>query len=154
MNNERVPALKFGKDHWSLLAYIETLCVDGKNGVGAIDHRRVRCNEVSHSPLKGVYDGRAWKPSYGTRLSGFFDYPERADSAKAAQAGYQLLTHDDWDCLDDLESAGYVEILSMVNGFVRLKPDGIRVSALLRKHKVEGGMYANFTLRDEAVVTA
>lgn len=32
----------FGKDHWSLLAYVETCCVDGQDGIGTLDRRRLR----------------------------------------------------------------------------------------------------------------
>ena len=35
------PVQKFGKDHWSMFAYIETLCVDGVSGVGTIHSNRV-----------------------------------------------------------------------------------------------------------------
>lgn len=138
------PVSKFGKDHWSMLAYVETLCVDRKSGVGTIDPRKARCNEGSH-PAKS-FSPVAWKQSFSTRLLGYFYFQERADVDKAVGAGLQILGHDDWDCLDDLESAGFVEITSVANSFVRMTPDGLIASAKLREHKANGGMFAGFVL--------
>ena len=68
-----VPIEQFGKDHWSLLLYLETTVVDE---TGVPDRRRMRS------------DG----DKYPTKLaSGLF------------QPG-----HNDWDCLNDLETAGYI----------------------------------------------
>lgn len=142
------PPSRFGKDHWSLLAYVETCCVDGQNGIGTLDKRRMRCNEHTHPLLKGGYAPTGWKPSYGTRLAGFFEFADRADTEKAVAAGLQMLGHDDWDCLDDLQAAGYVDILTLANGAVRVLPLGIRVAAMLREHKANGGMFAGFHLPD------
>lgn len=133
---------RWGKDHWSLLAYVETLCVDGKEGMGTIDRRRVRCNS-GRRPMQGVF-GLGWKAAHGTRLDGFFDRAKSEGADACSAAGLQLAEHDDWDCLEDMETAGYVEILSAANGFVRLTPEGIRVGAKLRAHKAMGGMFANY----------
>jgi hypothetical protein len=137
------PIVRWGKDHWSLLAYVECVCVDGSDTIGAIDKRRVRCNPATH-PLHNAVFGVPWKPEYGTRLRGFFDFPNRADAVASEMAGLQLLAHDDWDCLDDLEAAGLVEIISTTNGFVRMTKTGIAESAALREHKISGGNFANF----------
>lgn len=143
MNTSAITSDRWNKDHWSLLGYLETLAVDGKEGVGTIDHSRVRCNEKRH-PLLSAGGGVGWKQSYGTRLKGFFQFDKRADPDASAAAGLQLLEHDDWDCLDDLEAAGFVEILSTVNGFFRLTKEGIEMSAVLRDHKARGCMFATF----------
>ena len=141
---------KFGKDHWSLLAYVEHCCVNGRDGFGEIDRRRVRCNPNTNHMLAGVYSNDTqWKLSYSTRLAGFFDFEERNDPEKAIAAGLQLRDHDDWDCLDDLEAAGYVEVLSLVNGFVKMTEKGCDVSAKLRAHKAAGGQFAGFRLAAE-----
>jgi hypothetical protein len=136
---------RFGKDHWSMLAYVETLCVDSSNaGIGQIDLRRVRANERTHPLLSVNGPMAAWKPNFGTRLKGFFDFAGRNDPAAAEAAGLQLTAHDDWDCLDDLEAAGLVETLSRANGAVRMTEPGLLMSARLRQHKAQGGMFANF----------
>lgn len=131
----------FGKDHWSLMAYVESCCVDGKDGVGQLALARMRTNEVTH-PLLAVNGPMCkWQPTWGTRLFGFF----AAEQGSPERAALQLTAHDDWDCLDDLAAAGFVEILSMANGAVRMLPAGLKVSAALREHKATGGMFAHFT---------
>lgn len=141
-----VPVSKYGKDHWSMLAYVETCCVDGRNGVGILNNTRVRCNGATHPLHDANSHSSSWKPEYSTRLFGFFDFPDRGDTAKAVAAGLQVLGHDDWDCLNDLEAAGYIEVISESNGHVRMTKEGSRVNGLLREHKAGGGMYANFVL--------
>ena len=132
----------FGKDHWSLLAYVETLCVDSHvgKGVGTIDKRRIRCNQKRH-PMHAVnanFGVTGWNADYGTRLSGFFLEGEKRD------LGRRLIEHDDWDCLDDLERTGLIEILSEANGFVRLTDKGIAVAGRIREWKAKGGHFATF----------
>lgn len=135
---------KFSKDHWSTFAYIETLCVDGKNGVGTIARGRMRCNENRHPLLHSGAPGNKWNPEWGTRLTGYFESPDRSDHEKIVAAGLRLPEHDDWDCLDDLDNAGLVEILSTINGFVRMTPAGVKMAARVRSHKASGGHFATF----------
>jgi len=137
----------FGKDHWSLLAHIETLCVDARvKGVGEIDKRRVRCN-MSRHPLLNV-NGFKWNPDWGTRLANYWK--------KDGSTNYRRIIpkHDDWDCLDDLEAAKLVEILSIINGFVKMTEKGLRVSAELRAFKATGGVFADFRWADPQEVKA
>ena len=117
---------KWGKDHWSLLAYVETACVDEQ---GKLDRRRMRCNENRHPLMTNM----RWNPDYCTRL----------------KEG-KIEGHDDWDCLEDLEVAGFIEIISLINGFVRMTELGMRVATQIRSHKVGGGHFATFVL-EEAV---
>jgi hypothetical protein len=131
----------WGKDHWSLLAYLETLCVDSHlKGVGTLDKRRMRCNGKRH-PMHDVNKNMgvgAWSPDYGSRLAGFWDsmgkmVPER-----------QIKSHDDWDCLNDIEKAGLIEVISEANGFVKLTEKGMKIVGELRSYKAKGGMYSGF----------
>lgn len=137
---------KFGKDHWSLLAYVESCCVDGRDGIGRLDRSRMRCNEVKRPLLTAVFRGPSfgWSQSHGTRLSGFFKFEDCHDSQKSIDAGLLLAEHDDWDCLDDLEGAGFVEILSLVNGHVKMTVLGQNVAGALRSFKAQGGKFADF----------
>jgi len=143
-----VPIEDFGKDHWSLLAYVETLCVDShKDGVGEIDKRRIRTNGKTH-PLHAVnrHIVGDWSPEYGTRLAGYWDsmgkvVPER-----------QIWPHDDWDCLNDLEAAGLIEVMSEANGFVLMTEKGLKVAAALRAYKTKGGMFSGFRWADPTPV--
>jgi len=139
------PVSQFGKDHWSLLAYVESCCVDGSEGVGRLFPSRMRGNPATH-PLLAHLPASAWKLTYSTRLQGFFDYEHRSDAAKAIEAGWMLANHDDWDCLNDLEAAGYVEVLSLGNPAVRMTELGQEVAGKLRAHKALGGQFAQFSL--------
>lgn len=134
---------RFGKDHWSLFAYIEYICVNGNNGLGKIQRNRVRCNSSKHPLLSA---GIKWEDSYSTRLSGFFEYPFNADIEKSCATGFQILGHDDWDCIDDLNNAGLIEIVSFANGIVKLTEKGIAVLSQLISHKANGGNFSNFKI--------
>lgn len=136
---KHVPMADWGKDHWSMLAYVETLCVDAttaRKGTGEIDWAKCRVNEKKH-PLLARNSVR-FKPEYGTRLSGFFGKGDKINPKR------RLNRHDDVDCLDDLEAEKMVEILSLINGFVVLKSVGREMAARLRAHKSRGGYFANF----------
>ena len=113
----------FGKDHWSTFAYAECCCVDLK---GRLDLRRLRMN----SNKRPVGNGGTWQPSYGSFVKGERD-PE----------------HDDWDCLEDLEAEGLIEMVgTMVNPAVTLTERGYEIAGLLRKHKANGGQFGTFEL--------
>ena len=140
--NKRVPIYQFGRDHWSVLGYIFTLCIDGHWGVGTITHSRMRTNEKMHPLLKqGKPTAEAsWRKESGTRLAGY----TQGDGSR------QLSKHDDWDCLEDLEACGLVDIISIANGFVRVTdPLGIIVACELMSHKARGGTFGNFTMSQE-----
>lgn len=137
-----VQVADFGRDHWTTLAYVETLCVDSaKKGVGEVDKRRMRVNRGRH-PMHAVNHNLGsvgeWKSEFGTRLLGYLD----AKGKPVAER--QIKSHDDWDCLNDLEAAGFVEVISEANGFVRMTEKGLGVGAALRAYKAHRGMYSGF----------
>ena len=142
------PVDRFGKHHWSLLAFIQTLCRSRVDGVGSIERRHVRTNEHRHPLLAANAHLTPWKPEYSTRLAGFFAFEDRNDLEKSVAAGFQLLDHDDWDVLDDLNAAGLVETLSLTNGSVRMTPAGVEVADLIGAHKTKGGAFADFRVPD------
>lgn len=122
---ETVPMGLWGKDHWSLLAYVETRCVDHH---GKLEELKMSCNPAKHPDHNASYpfSGESrWKDEYSTRL--------RNSSLKG---------HDDWDCLDDLQTAGLLKILS--KNEVKLTDAGTTITGQLRAHKARGGKYADF----------
>lgn len=123
----------FGKDHWSILAYIETLCVDSVQGIGIIDKAKMRTDIKRHLLLCGDSYGNKDGYKYPTRLKG----------------GKELFDHDDWDCLEDLEEAGFVVVASLINGFVKMTDLGWKVASALRKHKANGGKFADFVWEEK-----
>ena len=132
---------QFGKDHWSLLAYAETCVVEGQ----PLDKRRLRCNGKRH-PFHDVNGSICkWQPSYGTRLHGYFAEKDPL---------LQLPEHDDWDCLDDLEDAGYIEVMSEAIAAVKFTELGLKVCSEVRAHKANGGNFSSFVLDDQAVKQA
>jgi hypothetical protein len=130
-----IPMSQFGRDHWSVFAYIETLCVDNK---GVPDHDRMRTNPKTHPGLVGpriAIMKRSWKPEYGSRLRGH-----------AIDKPVQRLNHDDWDCADDLVAAGLIESNGTgINPWFTLTKTGLAIAAALRQHKASGGSFSNFT---------
>jgi hypothetical protein len=113
---------KFGRDHWSTFGYLETRCVDHK---GIPELRHLRLDPVRHPGLAHM----PWAQDYPTRLAGGAEQPE----------------HDDWDCTEDLEKAGLLEILGTgIHPVIRLTDTGKKVAGLLRAHKSGGGSFSNF----------
>lgn len=125
-----VPIEKWGKDHWSTFAYIETVCVDFK---GIPDRRRVMCNPKRHPnlvgfmPMGGMLDGS----KYPIRLFG----------------GEEKFDYDEWDCIDDMEREGLLQnIGTSTNPKFRMTDYGYDVIRKLREHKSNGGRFASFKL--------
>jgi hypothetical protein len=132
-----VPITKFGKDHWSMLAFIETICVDFKGSVTDRHRQSFRTNVRRH-PAYGYWPAgeRKWNPAHGTRLKGYF---EKNDPK------LKLSGHDDWDCVDDLEKAGILDNMGTgMNPTFVLTPLGQALAAELRRHKQNKGNFADF----------
>ena len=125
-----IPVSKFGRDHWSLLAYIETLRVDRR---GYPDLDRMRCNRNRHPGLVGMV-GFGWTTLNSTRLFG------HSESKPKRRAG-----HDDHDCARDLEAAGFITIKGTgINPVFQMTPQGAALTAAIRAHKQNGGTFSNF----------
>jgi hypothetical protein len=109
---------QFGRDHWSMFAYIECRCVDNQ---GILNKRHLRL------------EGR----TYPTRLFGYFK-----DKTNPVLS---INNHSDLDCADDLEDVGLIENDgTRFNRVYSLTKYGHKVVAQLRKHKASGGCFANF----------
>lgn len=132
----------FAKDHFSLLLLIESLQFESKDGIAKINIATMRCNPTSH-PLHHV-NRFPWKDSWGTKLKGFSDFSQKHDIYCAEKNNLFLSQHDDWDCLEDLEKAGLLEIVSFMNGYAMLTQKGIHLALSLRQHKLNGGTLNNF----------
>ena len=122
----------FGKAHFSLLIYVESRCVD-QNGVFEINN--IRVNSTKHPLFSGwEYGKRAtWEQEFGTLLN----------------TGERLVDHDDIDCLDDLDAAGLIEIISLVNGFMSMTDKGNKLVSKIRSFKAYGGQLKDFSLETE-----
>lgn len=128
--NLPVPMKSWAKDHWSTFAYLETIAVES-GGKGMPDLRRMRCDIDRHPGLAvaSPMGGRAGMKKYPTRL----------------KDGKQRRDHDDWDCVDDMEAAGLIEIHGTgIHPIVKLTREGEKMAAKLRAHKGSGGHFATF----------
>jgi len=126
MKMETIEMERWGKDHWSLLAYVECRVVDNN---GALDPRN-----LSSCPRYPFANGSMWKDEYSTRLKGHTQ--EKPNQVKG---------NCDWDCLNDLDAEGLIEIVSLINGVVILKPKGLEFTNAVRNHKATGGAFGNFS---------
>jgi hypothetical protein len=119
---------EFGKQHWSLLAYIETQVVDRSF---PIDHRRMSCNEKKRGISNGAPFG--WDNKYST------------ENNKGEQL---ILGHDDIDCFEELESEGYIKNQgTLLNMYPSITDKGWKACAELRKFKGNGGNYIDFVFK-------
>jgi len=121
---------EFGKQHWSLLAFIETQVVDKSF---PLDFRRMSCNNIKRHPLNnGAHFG--WDDKYSTENMN----------------GKQLvLGHDDIDCFDELEQEGYVKNQgTLLNMYPNITDKGWRACAELRKFKGNGGNFKEFVFSE------
>jgi hypothetical protein len=104
---ERVPMARWGKDHWTTLAYVETCWVDHK---GMIEHDRMRCDRTRHPVF---YSAKRRVTAFGTDADGA-RFPTRLKTEQPGADGtwgtVELAGHDDYDCLADLISEGLVEV--------------------------------------------
>ena len=131
-----VEVARFGKDHWSALAYVECCAVDNK---GMLDNRRMRCDADRHPGLiNPMLDSVQVHNKYPTFLAG----------------GEELPDHDDWDCLDDLEAAGFIEQRGTgIHPVIVMTDLGREVVTAIRKHKAtQDGNFSNFRWKPKVSV--
>jgi hypothetical protein len=105
-SNPPVPMERWGKDHWSTFAYVETRIVDHKGKLNA-DHMRTHANR--HPMLLAA-------KRVGRMFGGGDAYPTRLKRAlplgqvTGDPQPVELPHHDDYDCLDDAIAAGLLTV--------------------------------------------
>lgn len=135
INPNAVPIVKWGKDHWSAVAYIETRCVE-YGGVPNREH--MRCDPKTHPGLTNSANISLPGPASPTRLKAYFKGKE-IDKTQVIEA------HDDWSCLEDAESLGLlINIGTGINPVFCLTELGRKVADQLRAHKAAGKNFADF----------
>lgn len=133
-----VAITRFGSAHWSVLQHVGA-CARTQPPY-RLDRTWMRCNEQRHPDLSPPRK-RPWEPALGTMLAGYDRF--RGDAREAAEAGCQILDHDDWDCLDDLCRAELVEMLPQ-HGHARLTQAGQALCEAIAGHLAAGGSIAEF----------
>ena len=136
-----VPPEQWGPDHWSTLAYVETVMVEcGGFEIGA-DARmrsarhnfRVMNEQCSHPK----------RPSGRRGLGLVMDVSD----GSTLHDGMKVPGHDDWVCLQDLAAAGFFTVGPddiEPRAVLHLSELGAAVTAQLRAHKAAGGTFKNF----------
>lgn len=128
---------QFGKDHWSLFAYVEFRVMNHQGRLDLV-HLRIK-NPALQQNRMGI--SSEWKPEYGTRLFGYF---EKKNSKLL------LTDHDDFDCLDDLEEAGLIESFGTgINPAYKLTKKGVSVMGALTLHKQEDKNFCDFVFDEK-----
>ena len=106
-NEHPVPMVRWGKDHWTTFAYVETRWVDYR---GMLDHDRMRCDRQRH-PM--FYSAKRRVTAFGTDADGA-RYPTRLKTETPGGDGrwgiVDLPGHDDYDCLDDAIREGLIDV--------------------------------------------
>ena len=124
MKSENVSIEKWGKDHWSTFAYIETCIVDGD---GCPSDRQMRTDPDLHPGLYHTYLCPT-TTKYLTRT--------KEDDVE---------NHDDWSCLDDAEELGLLKnVGSGINRRYEFTDLGHKVASELRAFKARGGNFHRF----------
>ena len=129
---------RFGSAHWSVLQHVAA-CAQSTTP-HQLDRTWMRCNESRHPELTAPRK-RPWEPALGSMLAGYDRF--RGDAREAAEAGCQVLDHDDWDCLEDLCRAELVERLNRPD-HARLTPAGTALCDAITSHLAGGGSIAEF----------
>jgi hypothetical protein len=103
-----VPVSRWGKDHWTTFAFVETRWVDHR---GMLDHDRMRCDRRRHPAF---YAAKRRTIAFGSDMDGG-RYPTRLKTEVQGADGrwgvVELPGHDDYDCVDDALRAGLLEVV-------------------------------------------
>lgn len=149
--DQYVPVNLFGKDHWSTLAYIETVMTDlGGFQVGFDPRMRQnrrsyrvmteQCPKPRRATMANAMQWGGWDNKYSTVLK---------DKT-------MIENHDDWACVQDMAEAGFLEVFDTTKKrtataadcepgtLLHLSPLGRATSNKLREHKAGGGTFSNF----------
>lgn len=117
----------WGKDHFTTLLYIESVCTD-KKGVPEATCMRTWPGR----PLRGTVDTvRLYHSTKG--------YPTRL------RDGQELTDHDDWDCVDDMVHAGLILWEGTgTHPVFQLTDKGWTLASALRCYRAENKGVASF----------
>lgn len=143
--DDYIPVANWSKDHWSMMAYMNSVMTDTGSGFqvgydprmthGRRNYRVMRgdCpNPLRPNPTNIA--GPVMDEQYSTRIV-------EDDGTRSAIKG-----HDDWSCVQDFANAGMLtqsvdDVEPAV--FLTFSELGDTFAAALTKHKRDGGMFGN-----------
>lgn len=128
-----IPMSNWGKDHWSTLAFIETVMVE--NGF---------------FPFKGDARMRSNRRHFRLMPSDFGIVMPREQGSRLKD-GTNAENHDDWCCIQDMAAEGLLDKPQEdldVGVRVKFSDKGMRIAQQLRTHKMNKGSFGNFEPKD------
>jgi hypothetical protein len=139
-----IPPALWSKDHWSTLAYVDTVMVDCAGFELGLD-ARMRSNRRNFREMSSVPTPKR----AGRSVRSLAVVMELGDGTRLKD-GQVVKSHDDWCCLQDMASVGFFTV-GPDNGFaagrtLHFSPLGQSVVEALRHHKQAGGQFATFDL--------
>lgn len=139
--DEYIPMNKWSKDHWSTLAYLETVMVDA-GGFQVGSDPRMRSNR-RHFRVMHQECPKPKRPTKDWALGVVMD----ASHGTVLKDGSSVANHDDWMCVQDMAAEGL--FTTDVDGVqpgetLHLSARGLALAAALRAHKAAGGTFASF----------
>jgi hypothetical protein len=138
-----VPEALFGADHFSTLAYAETVMVDSAGfQVGADPRMRAGRQHFR------VMQQQCQNPKRAHNSDARNCVVMEKKNSTVLKDNTVVDGHDDYHCLQDMAAAGYftLEVEDVEPGAVlKLSDRGREVANVLRAHKADGGRFADFT---------
>lgn len=150
--DDNVPMNLWGKDHWSTLAYIETVMVDhGGFQIGLDPH--MRSNRRNFRVMSQECPNPKRTKRGMANLAMVMDIEKHSSRLSD---GSTISGHDDWCCVQDMAELGLFTCgQDDVEPGVTLhfSPFGRDIANKLREHKASGGNFANFVFSAESAPT-
>lgn len=147
--DDLIPPERWGKDHWSTFAYIETRLVDHGPYTIGIDPRM----KTNRRHLRVFADVNAFAYSGARSYFNSRGQPTmQLENSTVLNDGEMVPGHDDWMCLQDMLAVGLLKVWGnelQPKRKVRLSRLGLEVSAKLRAHKASGGNFIDFHWQPE-----
>jgi hypothetical protein len=140
--DDLIPVEYWGKDHYSTLAYVETIMVDSAGFEVGLDPR-MRANRRN---FRVLLEGRRSprRPSLTSWKMARAMEPQHTSFLKL---GATSENHDDWSCLQDMAAAGlFTERADCIEpgNTLHLSDLGKRIVTELREFKASGGNFGQF----------
>lgn len=125
-----IPIANWGKDHWSTLLYIESIIFDvyARPAMDKMRQHSGRIRRGWNSPRATVTP--TFTQDYSTQT--IIRDPNNWDTIIGRT---EVHDHDDWDCIDDMETEGLLEQLGTgLQPSIKLTDYGYDVVAALKKN--------------------
>ena len=143
---------RWSSDHWMLLRYLADRAGKApKGGPATIEYARLRINRQNHlvqflAISEWGLGEKQWSRPDSTRLDAHDEAMLTGDPDKIEEAMSQVPYHDDFDCIEEMEDEGLLEIISTARGEFTLTSSGARIATLIEAHITDHGSIHGFRL--------